>query len=327
MHSLFISLPLIAILGSSVANSQPTSPTKESGNAGGSPREVALDNLLSERKSLDALDKVIADARKNGISEQSILEARFLYHVDHNEDDAIAALLPDFLKQRDIFQIENSSIFNVKEDWLAVIEYVEAISSLKKGDKSAFKTHITEAFWLSPSQASAFAPHIERMRLEESMRSVKIDFESKFNTLTGGDALSLKSLMTGKKAMILHFWSPASSESESTLPDYTITAKALGDAGIAMTSLLINDSPKLVTDARAMIKPLGSSPTGSWLIDRKESSLAHDLRIQALPTFVLISNEGKIIFNGAPDDDALWNALAKIEPKITRPEITGPLEH
>ena len=69
----------------------------------------------------------------------------------------------------------------MKEDWLAVIEYVQAIAALKKGDKAAFKTHITEAFWLSPRQASAFAPHIDRMRLEEAMRAVKIDFETKLH--------------------------------------------------------------------------------------------------------------------------------------------------
>ena len=37
-------------------------------------------------------------------SEQAILEARFLYHVDRREDDAIAAMLPEFLKQQEHFK-------------------------------------------------------------------------------------------------------------------------------------------------------------------------------------------------------------------------------
>ena len=92
-------LPLLALVASAVA--QPDAPA---GAVGINQREVALDNLLSERRSIDELDKVIAEARTSGISEQSILEARFLYHVDHQQDEAIAAMLPDFLKQQEKFK-------------------------------------------------------------------------------------------------------------------------------------------------------------------------------------------------------------------------------
>jgi len=322
MRLLILTLPLIALLGSVLA--EPTPPGKEPGM---SPREVAMDNLLSERESEAALDKVIADARKNGISEQAILEARFLFHVDRNEDAAIASMLPEFVKQSANFKLEDSAVFTVKEDWLAVIEYVQAIDSLHKGDKAAFKSHITEAFWLSPRQASAFAPHIDRMRLEESMKSVKIDFETRLLSLVNGDAVTLKTLVESKKAMILHFWSPANGESQSSMPDYFITAKSLSAAGIAMVSILPDDSPKFLTDARALIQPLGANPPGAWLIDRKENPLALMLRIQTLPTFVLVSNEGRILFNGEPDDDSLWENLSKLDPAIIRPQMSDGEEH
>jgi len=322
LHSIILSY--LALVGSTLA--QPTGPAGESGETAMSQREIALDSLLSERRSEADLEKVIANARKIGISEQSILEARFLYHVDRREDDALAAMLPDFLKQQERFKIGDSSIFSVKEDWLAVIEYVQAIGSLRQGDKAGFKSHITEAFWLSPRQASAFAPHIERLRLEEAMRSVKIDFETRLAGLSGGDAVALKSLMEDKKAMILHFWSPSSRESEASMPDYVITAKTLGEAGIAMVSILPEDSPTTLTNARAMIHPLGNKPPGAWLIDLQGGTLARELRVQTLPTFILVSNEGRILFNGQPDDDALWDTLQKLDPEIIRPDMTGGLD-
>ena len=241
----------------SAANAEPKDLAVDSEPPKQSPREVALDNLLSERDSDQALESVIKEAKANGIKEQAILEARFLYHIDRREDDAIAAMLPEFLKQQGLFKIEDSAIFSVKEDWLAVTEYVQAIASLKKGDKDAFKSHITEAFWLSPRQASAFAPQIDRLRLEESMRSVKIDFETRLIALREGDAIALKSLMQDKKAMIFHFWSPASRECEATLPDFVITAKHLSGKGIAVVSILSDSTPQIITDARAMIHPLG----------------------------------------------------------------------
>lgn len=284
------------------------------------PKEIALDNLLSERGSPKTLDEMISAAKKAGVSAQAILEARFLYHVDRREDEAIAAMLPEFKEQDKAFKIEDSAIFVVKEDWLAVIEYVQAIASLKQGDKTAFKTHITEAFWLSPRQAAAFAPHIDRMRLEETMRAVKIDFASKLTSALGGDDIPLQSLMKGKKAMIIHFWSPASEESEASLPDYAITAKTLSEKGIAMVSLLPEGTPDILTKARAAIKTLGDKPPGAWLIDRKEQPMTRELRVQTLPVFALVSSDGRVLFNGDPSDDALWEALQKIDDAITRPE-------
>ena len=317
-------IPLLALVAAAIA--QPADSPAPEQAAGAGAREVALDNLLSERDSDKALESVIAAASKAGISAQAILEARFLYHVDRREDDAVAAMLPEFLKQRDGFKLGDSAIFSVKEDWLAVVEYVQAIASLKKGDKDAFKSHITEAFWLSPRQASAFAPHIERMRLEEAMQAVRIDFESKLAALGGGDEVALKSLMAGKKAMVLHFWSPASRECEASLPDYAATAIALGDKGVAMVSILPEDAPGILTAARAMIRPLGGKPPGAWLIDRKEKPLARELRVQGLPAFILVSNEGAVLFNGDPTDDGLWDALTRLDAKIIRPASPGGAE-
>jgi AhpC/TSA family len=311
--------PLLACLtlaSSSFAQTAPPAEAKPSS----SPKEVALDNLLSERGSEKALEIAIAAARKSDISEQAILEARFLYYVDRREDAAIAGLLPDFLKQNERFDPKESNVFSLKEDWLAVIEYVQAIASLKQGNKDAFKSHITEAFWLSPHQAAAFAPHIERMRLEEAMRTVSIDFQTKLKNLSGEDSPSLESLMAEKKALILQFWSPSNRECEASLPDYAITAKAFSDKGIAMAAVLTEDSEKILADARNMIGPLGPKPPGAWLIDAKENPLARLLRVQSMPTFVLISKEGKILFNGDPTDDGLWDALKKLDPLITRPD-------
>jgi hypothetical protein len=311
-----LSAALVAESESSVAGQGPEV-------SGPSLKEAALDHLLSERDSQKSMDTAIDEARKCGVSEQAILEARFLYHVDRREDDAIAAMLPEFVKRNGLFKIEDSAIFSVSEDWLAVTEYVKAIASLKKGDREAFKTHIMEAFWLSPRQAAAFAPHIERLRLEESMLRVRIDFDTSLTPLGGGDAVSLKNLISERKAMVIHFWSPASSECEASLPDFAITAKALGEKGIAMVSLVPGESSGILADARKMIAPLGMESSGSWLIDGKGSPLARELRIQTLPTLVLLSNEGRVLFNGDPADNGLWDALTRIDPQIIRPGMPG----
>ncbi len=285
----------------------------------GTGRAAAIEKILSERESIEALEAAITSARSAGVSAQAILEARFLYHVDRRDDAAIAAMLPEILKQRAAFRIGDSAIFSVEEDWLAVVEYVQAIAALGNGDMAAFKNHITEAFWLSPGQAAAYASHIERARLEGAMRSVRVDFSVKPAPLAAGDPMTLGVLIEGKSALLLHFCSPWSRECVAALPDFITTAGSLSASGIAVVSLLPAGEPELVADARAMIHPYAARPSGAWLIDPPNDPLARLLRIRNLPTMVIVSREGKVLFNGDPSDTRFWETLKKIDARIVRP--------
>lgn len=283
-------------------------------------KQNALEELLAERDSDKALGAAIDNARKNGVSEQAILEARFLYHVDRREDSKIAAMLPEFLKRRDGFKLEDSAIFALDEDWLAVVEYVQAMDALEKNDKASFKKHITEAFWLSPRQAAAFAPQVERIRLDEFMRTVKVDFATSLQAVKQGDAVALDALIQGKKALLLHFWSPLSPECEAAMPDFSATAAELESHGVAVASLIPENSPKQLNAARAMIDSLDGKPSGRWLVDSPEKPLGRGLRVQNLPTMVLVSPQGAVLFNGDPTDDGFWKSLNAIDAAITRPK-------
>jgi len=280
-------------------------------------REVVLENLLSERGALKAFNKLVDSARQAGISEQSILEARFLYHVDKIEDEAIAALLPEFTKQQKLFKLEDSSIFATEDDWLAVVEYVHAIAALQNGDKAGFKKHITEAFWLGPRQAVAFAPQIERLRHEEAMSTITVDFNTEVSLLSGKGQSTLKSLTADKKALLLHFWSPQSRECEMSLPDFAKTSKMLAQHQIAIASL----TPEATALAQGMAQPYSEDSSGIWATDSATHSLARILRVQNLPTMTLINPHGKILFSGDPTDEQFWDTLQKVDSTITRPKL------
>ena len=280
-------------------------------------REVTLEGLLSERGPLKTFNKLIESARQAGISEQSILEARFLYHVDKVDDDAIAAMLPEFNKQQKLFKLEDSSIFASEDDWLAVVEYVKAIAALQNGDKAGFKKHITEAFWLGPRQAAAFAPQIERLRHEEAMSAITIDFNTEVALLSGKGQSTLKTLVAGKKALLLHFWSPQSRECETSLPDFAKTSQMLAQHQIAIASLTPESTPL----AQGIAQPYSQDTSGIWAIDSPTHSLARILRVQNLPTMTLIDPNGKILFSGDPTDEQFWNTLQKVDSTITRPKL------
>jgi thiol-disulfide isomerase/thioredoxin len=290
-------------------------------------RETTLEKLLAERESIDALDRVIREARAAGIGEQAILEARFLFHVDKQDDASIAAMLPEILERRAAFRLADSAIFSVEEDWLAVVEYIQSIAALAKGDKDAFKKHITEAFWLSPRQAAAFAPHIERLRLEETMRALKIDFDIECAPVSKGDAASLKSLTAGKKALVLHFWSPWSHECETAMPDFITTAALLSSKGFAVVSLVPSNGKTILDDAASDIASLSGAKASAWLVDPDGGALARKLRVQNLPTIVIVFNDGSVLFNGSPNDPRMWDELKKIDADVKRPDASADQPH
>jgi hypothetical protein len=302
---------LTSLAAISFAHAQPAAPDL---------RETALDNLLSERGPQKVFEAAIADARKHGVAEQAILEARFLYHVDHREEEAIAAMLPEFLSRRDSFKLGESAIFGEKEDWLAVIEYVQAIAALGKGDKDAFKKHITEAFWLSPGQAAAFAPHIDRLRLDDFMKDVRVDFSTPFASLHSDEMVALDKIISGKKALLIHFWSPRSPECEAGMQDFIATVSSLQDKDIAVASLLPGQVGGLITEARTMLKPFTGKPSGTWLVDSADQQLGRMMRVRNLPAMVIIGSDGSVLFNGRPGDERLWETLEKIDARVKRPE-------
>jgi thiol-disulfide isomerase/thioredoxin len=290
-------------------------PTEESRH------EAAINRLFGERGAAADFDKAAAEAAKENISGQAILEARFLYLVDKHDDAAIAALLPDFLKHKDTFKLEDSEIFAVPEDWLAVIEYVQSIDALRKGDRDSFKKHITEAFWLSPHQGSAFAGHIERLRLDDAMRDLRIDLSTRYNALGGGDK-SLAEALKDRKALLVHFWIPWSHKCEESLPDFLATAKELEAHGVGVVSMLVDPSAKAISDARETLAASGKNPPGSWIADHKTPSLARQLRIRDLPAMVIIDPGGRVLYNGTPDEDELWAALQNVAPGFKRPAVS-----
>lgn len=311
-------LPLIAVVASSQA--QATPPAEPAAEIAEAARQSALEKLLAERESSPALENAIREARSAGVSAQAILEARFLFHVDNQDDASIIAMLPEVLQHRATFRLAESAIFSVEEDWLAVVEYVQSVAALAKGDRAAFKKHITEAFWLSPRQAAAFAPHIERMRLEETMRGFKINLDTECVPVVPAAAVSLKSLIAGKKALLLHFWSPWSHECEVAMADFITTATTLSSKGVAVVSLVPGRAKEMLDDATAAIQSINGANASVWLVDPEGGEFARKLRVQNLPTMVVVSTTGEVLFNGSPSDPLIWEALGKIDATIMRPE-------
>jgi len=281
-------------------------------------KESALEKIFASMGAAE-FPAALEEAKKAGIHEQVILEASFLHYVDLRDDTALAALAPDFVKRRDTFDPDNSEVFSIKEDWLAVVHYTQSLAALQKGDQAGFKKHITEAFWLSPRQAQAFAPHINRLRQDQAMAAITLDPNRSIQPQDGGPRTTLGQLMNEKKATVLHFWSPMSQEVQLNLPDFIRTTQSCNDQNIAVISVLVGQYPTIKEDAEVIRKEDAGEAKCTWISDSNKGSLSNSLRIADIPTMVIVSPEGKILFNGHPSDKKFWIEIKKIAPEFKRP--------
>ena len=283
--------------------------------------EEQLIQALFESETRKELDQAIASARKSGIPEQAILEARFLFLVDQEDFAAVAALGPVLEKQKPSFRIDDSIIFSVAEEFFSIIEYCSALEALEKGDAERFKTHITEAFWLSPRQATAFAPHIDRLRRDQALAKLRIDFDRSFMRQKDGQKVALQVLARQSDHLVIHFWSPWSTESEDHLPDFLAMVKELSSHGIPVASVLIEPGKEALAEAKKFRAAITAETAEVWIVDNSRESLARKLRVLELPTITVLKVDGSVLFSGHPSEKKLWSTLQSINPELSRPRV------
>lgn len=283
--------------------------------------EQKLIQALFESEDAPSIASAIAAARKGKVADQAILEAQFLFLIDQQDFKAVAALAPVLEKQRAAFRIDDSVIFSIPEEFFAIIEYCHALEALEKGDEAEFKSRITEAFWLSPRQATAFAPHIEGLRQERIIAKLKVDQTTKFASQGSGKLVSLASLADSAKYHVVHFWSPWSEQCEANLPDFIAMTEELTRNKIPVTSVMIETGAEALQAAKEFRAGIKGENLGDWIVDNSKVSLARKLRVVELPTVALLTLEGGVLFSGHPSDDGFWNALTKIVPNAKRPRL------
>jgi len=283
-----------------------------------------LITLLFETRDPTTYEAVYQKAEKAGISKQALIESRFLYLVDRDDQKALGAYSKELLDHLPNFKLEDSKIFSVPEDYQAITEYAQAIAELEKGDIAGFKKHITEAFWLSPSQAPVFGRHIDDIRMKESMKTLRFDFSRVMpSQKTSEKSQALNAYLGESPALLLHFWSPWAQESVDSLPSYYTTVEELKKHKIPSVSVLLagNDESRQAGDQ--LLLEEGEKALGSWVVDTQSGALANLFRLSAFPTVVLVAKDGTILFNGNPADAGLWEKIKNLAPLSKKPDAAG----
>lgn len=266
--------------------------------------------LFNQEMTDTELEKVAAEAIKGGAPKQLVAEARLVWGLRHQDNAYLAKILPELEEVAKHFKKEDSAGMGSVEEFNGLLSYIRALSAMGKGDEDGFKKHITEAFWLSPDQGQLFAQTITNHRSEAKMANVRIDLALAI-TSSKGEATTLKDQLGKNKAILLDFWASWCGPCMNLMPELRKKAEHLAKNGIVVCGMNTESDEGVADKVRAekdMKLP--------WLVEPKARPFSELLDIKSIPRMVLISPEGKILFNGHPQEPGLWAALKKVDPAI-----------
>jgi thiol-disulfide isomerase/thioredoxin len=267
--------------------------------------------LFSAQGSLEDFTKLTEEAKKDGATAQLLAEAKLVWGLRHKDTEYLSKILPELEATVGEFKKEESAGLGSVDDFKALISYIKALEAAGKGDEKALKKHITEAFWLSPEQAGLFAETITYFRTQAKMAKITVDMKLPI-TNSKAEATTLGDVLGENKAVMLDFWASWCGPCMQLMPELRKRAEYLGKHGIAVAGMN-TESDEAIADKVRGEKDMKEV---TWLVEPKAKPFSEPMEISSIPRVILLSPEGKVLFNGHPQDAALWAALKKVNPEI-----------
>jgi thiol-disulfide isomerase/thioredoxin len=277
--------------------------------------QALVKRLFAQDTTEEDLQKLAKEANKAGVLRQQIIEAKLVWGLRQQNTSFLVKILPEVEILAGGFDPASAAALPNVEAVQSFIAYIKALKAGEAKDAAGFKANILEAIWLSPQQAPVFIQAMEKFRLEEKMAALVIDLKAPLTT-SMGEATTLNDVLGGKKALLLDFWASWCGPCMQLMPALKTKAAALASHGIVVAAVNKDDEKAEATAERIRQEQNAKLP---WLIEPPERPYTKALEIATIPRMVLLSPEGKVLFNGHPEDPALWVALKKIDATIEAP--------
>ncbi|HEY1051979.1 MAG TPA: TlpA disulfide reductase family protein [Prosthecobacter sp.] len=287
--------------------------SKEEAMAGA---KALLQRLFSADTSEAELLELVKEASKAGVPRQQIIEAKLIWGLRHQSSPFLIKILPEVEILASSFDAESAAALPNAEAVKSFAAYIKALKAGNAGDEAEFKKHILEAIWLNPQQSPVFVQTIEKVRRDMKMTNAVVDLKIPLTT-SAGEATTLHDQLGGKKALLLDFWATFCAPCIQLMPALKKKSEVLSKHGVVVAGMNRDDDN---AEAKAEKFRKEMNTTMPWLVEPADRPYTKAFDAEVMPRMVLLSAEGKVLFNGHPEDPELWTALKKIDPAIEPPE-------
>ena len=278
------------------------------------PREL-MQRLFNPGATEKELLEATKAANQAGVPREQIIEAKLIWGLRAQNSAWLIKMLPELEVLATNFDATQSAGIKTADDIRAFIEYTKALQARDQGDQTAFKKHMQEAFWLAPTQAQLFAQTLDKGRREAKMASIKIDMQLVLAT-SGGETVTLQDLVAGQKALLIDFWASWCGPCMQLMPELKKKAKHLAPQGVVVVGMNKDDEKAEAVAEKVRNEQGIEFP---WLIEPSDRPFTQMLEIDSIPRMILLSPDGRVLFNGHPQDPALWAAMKKLVPNLQEP--------
>ncbi len=277
--------------------------------------KAALEKFADAVQAGRAVDEAAVTAKKAGVPAQPIEELRLLAAVRardaKNLGERVKNLEQDVLA---VWKAEDSVAFSEKAELEAVIFFAKGLLAAEAGDEVTFEQAMKQAFWLNPELAPALAGELKEHRGAGRLAALVLPMQAIFET-SDGTKTSLGALAEGQKALLLDFWATWCGPCMQALPALVERAKTLAPQKVAVVGINTEASRSGgLEDARkksADVKKKQNIPF-AWLVEPIDRPLSQLLKIDSIPRAILVTPEGKVLYDGHPEDPRMLTALKKM---------------
>lgn len=265
---------------------------------------------------VEDLRKAVQEAEKIGMGSQPLAEAKLLYGIRSADSDFLADAMKDIERGLIGFDARDSiGGLQTVEQYRGLMCLARAMIARDAGDEETFRDEVNRGFWLFPEQAGIFGRLVALHQMGIRMAHLRIDFTVPLVD-SGGKSTQLGSVLGMEKAVLLFFWSATAPDGTKGLAELLTQAPRLKHGGIAIAGVNVESkNPDIV--AREFQEANGVAIP--WMAETGTKQLARMLEIGSLPRAVLISREGRVLFNGSPRDPVLWRTVRVLVPGFAPP--------
>ncbi|MGF1447921.1 MAG: TlpA family protein disulfide reductase [Opitutales bacterium] len=274
---------------------------------------VAAFNALLVADTLT--DEVLQAGRDAGLKELNLFEARALRTL--RGSDSFAGILEAYEATDADFSLLESMVFGTEMEWQGMGHLLRARQAQLDDDTAAFERHSKEAFWLAPDYAPLLMQWISDYRLDAAMAELQLPMDLELARVDG-EPVTLAQLADGQKALLIDFWASWCVPCLQKLPALKQQAARFAPENVKVVSINVQDlaDAQRIYDEETIEHP--------WLVEPMAQPYVRALQVDSLPRMVLITPQGRILFNGFPSDPALEAALLELGVSLTGPVKPGP---
>jgi peroxiredoxin len=277
-------------------------------------KDVTLERLKQEFTSMGEFERAAQAAQKTGISQQTIDEVRLVVVIRLRSLDSLPSTLAGLQQNLATWHEADPPVFHQKSDLQGAMFVATALLADKNDNDAEFERAIKEAFWADPSLGDVLADLVNTRRSKQKLAAITIPLDLELEQPESGTT-SLRELMRGQKAVLLDFWASWCGPCMRSMNELKSRAHSLSPQQVAVVGINVESGDEGgVAEARKRSRKVKTDKKidFGWVLEPADRPLSKMLNLDSIPSAVVVTPDGKIVFAGHPDDPALATALKRI---------------